>query len=68
MHYSFTEPLIMGISMGRGTSVVYVIFDTLESWNGIGSTDFKSYYPSLPIKRTAKIVAGMVIGSTDFKS
>ena len=26
----------------------------------IGSTDFKSYYPSLPIKRTAKIVAGMV--------
>ena len=26
----------------------------------IGSTDFKSYYPSLPIKRTAKIVATMV--------
>ena len=29
----------------------------------IGSTDFKSYYPSLPIKRTAKIVAGMVVQS-----
>ena len=32
----------------------------LESQRVVGSTDFKSYYPSLPIERTAQIVNKMI--------
>ena len=32
----------------------------LESQRVVGSTDFKSYYPSLPIQRTAEIVGEMI--------
>ena len=32
----------------------------LESQRVVGSTDFKSYYPSLPIERTARIVSEMI--------
>ena len=32
----------------------------LENQRVVGSTDFKSYYPSLPIERTAQIVNKMI--------
>ena len=35
----------------------------LENQRVVGSTDFKAYYPSLPVQRSAQIVKEMIIES-----